>query len=88
MRYVSDSSYWLYLVHLPLIMIVQAAVRTWELPVFIKFALVCTVTTAILLASYQLFVRYTPIGTLLNGPRHRPDKVTDAVLVAATSPTD
>ena len=88
MRYVSDSSYWLYLVHLPLIMIVQAAVRTWELPVFIKFALVCTVTTAILLASYQLFVRYTPIGTLLNGPRHRPHKITDAVLVAATSPTD
>ena len=59
MRYVSDSSYWLYLAHLPLIMIVQAAIRTWQMPVLIKFVLVCGVTTAILLASYQLFVRYT-----------------------------
>ncbi len=77
-RYVSDSSYWLYLVHLPLIIVAQAIVRNWQLPAFAKFTLVCVVTSALLLASYQLFVRYTPIGTLLNGPRVRPKKPHDA----------
>ncbi len=80
-RYISDSSYWLYLAHLPLIIVAQALVRTWPIPAFAKLLLVCTVTSALLLLSYQLFVRYTPIGTLLNGPRKRPEAVTDAVLV-------
>jgi peptidoglycan/LPS O-acetylase OafA/YrhL len=85
MRYLSDSSYWLYLAHLPLILLVQAMVRTWELPLLVKFTLVCAVTTAILLASYQLFVRYTPIGTLLNGPRRRPKKESAQSAYAATA---
>ena len=38
---------------------------------FLKFPLVCAGVTLVLLASYQLFVRYTPIGTFLNGPRRR-----------------
>lgn len=87
MRYISDSSYWLYLAHLPLIMIVQALVRNWEAPAIVKFAFVCTVTTAILLASYQLFVRYTPIGTLLNGPRQRPSKAASLSGATATVET-
>ena len=74
MRYISDSSYWLYLAHLPLIIIAQVIVRDWQMPAWGKFTLVCTVTTALLLASYQLGVRYTPIGTLLNGPRTRPER--------------
>jgi hypothetical protein len=77
MRYVSDSSYWLYLVHLPLIIVAQAIVRNWQMPAVAKFTLVCVVTSGLLLASYQLFVRYTPIGTLLNGPRVRPKKSLD-----------
>jgi peptidoglycan/LPS O-acetylase OafA/YrhL len=71
MRYVSDSSYWLYLAHLPLIMIAQWFVRDWSLSPFLKFPLVCAGVTLVLLLSYQLFVRYTPIGTFLNGPRRR-----------------
>lgn len=71
MRYVSDSSYWLYLLHLPLIILGQWFVRDWPLSPFIKFPLICGVVTAVLLLSYQLFVRYTPIGTFLNGRRVR-----------------
>ncbi|MEM1067347.1 MAG: acyltransferase family protein [Planctomycetota bacterium] len=72
MRYLSDSSYFLYLAHLPLIILVQAFVRDWPVPGVIKLTLICTVTSLILLACYQLCVRYTLIGTMLNGPRQRP----------------
>jgi peptidoglycan/LPS O-acetylase OafA/YrhL len=87
MRYMSDSSYWLYLVHLPLIILAQAMVREWQLPALAKFVLVCVATSAVLLASYQWLVRYTPIGTLLNGPRQRPARatVTDGPIVPAAS---
>lgn len=71
MRYISDSAYWLYLAHLPLIMVFQSIVQGWQMPAIVKLAVVCAVTTLLLLASYQTLIRYTPIGTLLNGPRTR-----------------
>lgn len=70
-RYLSDSSYWLYLVHLPLIVAAQAIVRSWPLPSIVKFGLICTAVTAILLITYETMVRYTWIGYVLNGPRTR-----------------
>ena len=74
-RYVSDASYWLYLAHLPLIVLAQGLIRPWQLPALLKFSLLCIATTAILLVTYEYLVRYTPVGTLLNGPRRRPQKV-------------
>jgi peptidoglycan/LPS O-acetylase OafA/YrhL len=73
-RYVSDSSYWLYLVHLPLVIALQMIVRDWPLPALVKFVLICAVTTGVLLLSYELMVRHSWIGLLLNGrkvPRSR-----------------
>ncbi|MFK8111040.1 MAG: acyltransferase family protein [Rubripirellula sp.] len=87
LRYISDSSYWLYLAHLPLVIVLQTAVRNWPLPAFVKFAIVCLATCLILILSYQWIVRYTPIGTLLNGPRTRPSKTDpqpDPVTVTAS----
>ena len=69
LRYVSDSSYWLYLVHIPLVIYLQYLVRSYEVSPSLKFLGICVASSVILLLSYQIFVRYTPIGTLLNGKR-------------------
>lgn len=73
-RYLLDSTYWLYLAHLPLCIAAQAFIHTWPLSVWFKWPLLSVVLTGFLLLTYQYFVRYTPIGTLLNGPRKRPGK--------------
>ena len=70
-RYLSDASYWLYLAHLPLIVALQGASQSWELPALLKLAALVAATTLLLLAVYQVGVRYTPVGTLLNGRRVR-----------------
>jgi peptidoglycan/LPS O-acetylase OafA/YrhL len=75
-RYVSDSSYWLYVTHVPLVIAAQVMVAGWPLPSYVKFVLIVGVVTAILLLSYQLFVRYTWIGVILNGRRTRPRRET------------
>lgn len=71
LRYLSDSSYWLYLVHLPLVIVAQWLVRDLQLPAFLKFSGVTIVVSVFLLITYAYGVRYTPIGRLLNGPRTR-----------------
>jgi peptidoglycan/LPS O-acetylase OafA/YrhL len=75
-RYVSDSSYWLYLAHLPLIIAGQALLRNVELPAALKFGMLTIVSTLVLLISYHFLVRYTLVGRMLNGPRPRPGSVT------------
>lgn len=71
LRYISDSSYWLYLAHLPLVILAQWLVRDLPIPAFLKFAGITIVISAFLLLTYEYFVRYTMIGRLLNGPRTR-----------------
>jgi hypothetical protein len=74
-RYVSDSAYWLYLAHLPLIQLMQVLVWDWPISGILKITLVSFITTALLLIVYQYCVRYTWIGTMLNGKRTRAGRV-------------
>ena len=71
MRYISDSSYWLYLVHLPLVLLAQWFVREMPVPAFVKFTGMTIVISAFLLLTYEYGVQYTLIGRILNGPRQR-----------------
>lgn len=73
MRYISDSSYWLYIIHLPLVLVLQLAVAYIPVPAFIKFVVLNVVLIAFLLFTYEYMVRYTFIGRLLNGLRTRPE---------------
>jgi peptidoglycan/LPS O-acetylase OafA/YrhL len=67
--WLADASYWMYLVHVPLVMVAQLLIRQWPLPAGVKFLLILGLVTPLLLASYRWCVRYTLIGSLLNGPR-------------------
>jgi peptidoglycan/LPS O-acetylase OafA/YrhL len=68
-RYIADSSYWMYLVHLPLIVWLQVAVAEVSLPWMVKLAGITLLTVGAALVSYDLFVRSTFIGRVLNGRR-------------------
>ena len=70
-RYLADSSYWLYIIHLPLLIALQAVVQKWELPAELKLLLVMSVAMVIMLATYHLLVRFTWLGGWINGKRYR-----------------
>jgi glucan biosynthesis protein C len=70
LAYLADSSYWAYLVHFPLTIVFGALLYGLVLPAMLKMALNIAATTVICIASYQLAVRSTWVGALLNGRRH------------------
>jgi len=72
LRFCADSSYWVYLIHLPIILFMQTLLIPIELPVLGKLVIVTLVTWLFCLATYVVFVRYTPIGWMLNGKRPFP----------------
>ena len=69
-RYIADASYWLYLVHLPIVLALQIVVSQYTWPWPLKFALILGVAFPIMLVSYKYCVRSTFIGAVLNGKRY------------------
>ena len=69
-RYISDSSYWVYLIHLPLTAIIPSLI--WKLPLtgIVKFIIVLSMTTFICFTTYHYLVRNTFIGKFLNGRKY------------------
>jgi peptidoglycan/LPS O-acetylase OafA/YrhL len=69
-RYLADSSYFLYLMHLP----VLAFFAAWWNPLpwhwTVKYPLQIAATIAVLLVSYRYLVRATWLGATLNGRRY------------------
>lgn len=70
-RYISDASYWVYLVHLPFVFYFQIILTEVDLPVWIKYFITSGATLVIAFVTYHLVVRYTPLGTMLNGKKYR-----------------
>ncbi len=67
LRYVSESSYWVFLVHMLCTIGFGAMLYTLPVGAITKMALNILATTVVCLLSYQLLVRHTFIGVLLNG---------------------
>jgi surface polysaccharide O-acyltransferase-like enzyme len=72
LKFAADASYWVYLIHLPIVLFLQTLLIPVALPVAAKLCLVIFGTMFFSLATYVLFVRYTPIGWMLNGKRSFP----------------
>lgn len=66
-RYLADASYWLYLIHLPIVIWWQIAVAelSWWWP--LKLISVVFLTLAVSLVMYELVVKRRLIGRVLNG---------------------
>ena len=74
-RWFVDASYFLYLAHLPFAILVPAMLRNWDAPAVVKMTASLVIMTVGLSIAYQLLVRHTVIGVVLNGRRgrdHRP----------------
>ncbi len=67
--YLCESSYWVYLVHMLGTIGFGALVLTWPVAAGWKMLANIVLTTVVALLSYQLLVRHTWVGRLLNGPR-------------------
>jgi len=70
MPYVSDSSYSVYLVHLPLSAIIPSYIIEWPLPATIKFLFVLISTGILCFVSYHYLVSDSFIGKFLNGRKY------------------
>jgi glucans biosynthesis protein C len=68
-RYLADSSYFLYIAHLSLVTALQVWFSSWSLAWWIKVLVINAITFPVLLSIYHLCVRFTWIGAWLNGRR-------------------
>lgn len=73
-RYLADASYWIYLIHLPLVMALQVAVARLDVSAYLKFPLTVVAALAVGLLSYRWLVRYSFIGAALNGRKAKPTR--------------
>lgn len=68
-QYLADASYWLYLVHLPIVIYLQVAFAELPFHWTLKLSSIFVITIGISLLIYDLVVRSTFIGATLNGKR-------------------
>lgn len=67
--YLAESSYWCYLAGFPIQVALQIELADRALSILSKFLLVNVVTFTLLIVSYELLVRHSWLGLLLNGKR-------------------
>jgi peptidoglycan/LPS O-acetylase OafA/YrhL len=67
--YVSQSSYWVFLVHMPLVCLAGWWFVQFDLPAVLKFLLVCSFTAGTALVTFHYWVQKTWVSMFLHGRR-------------------
>lgn len=70
-RYLADASYWVFIVHVPILLVLQYLVKDLPWPAEAKVSAVLLGTFCVALLTYQILVRHTIVGWLLNGRRRK-----------------
>ena len=70
LRYISDSSYWIYIVHTVFLSFIPSLFYHIEMNVFLKFFINAFIVTLLCFLSYHYLVRKTYVGKLLNGRKY------------------
>jgi glucan biosynthesis protein C len=66
-RYIADASYWIYLIHLPIVLWLQIAFAELSLHWSIKLISISSITILVSIILYDALIRSTFIGSVLNG---------------------
>ena len=69
-QYLSEASYWIFLIHLPLLIFVGGALSATALPALAKYLLTVVIVVPLVLATYHVLVRNSALGRLLKGRRN------------------
>ena len=64
-KYVTDASYWIYLIHFPLTIWISGGLMNVQIGVYSKFLIVVMLTMTASLITYQLFVRSSWFGCIV-----------------------
>lgn len=89
LRYISDSCYWVYLLHSPVLLFLQLFLFQTGWPGSVKLVVSLSLAVPILFTSYHWVVRRTWVGAWLNGrryPRRRPAASQEGQKGAADTP--
>ena len=86
--YLAESSYWCYLAGFPLQVALQIQLADSALSIMSKFLIVNVLTFTLLILSYELVVRHSWLGLLLNGKRPQGQAtVSEPTVISARVPT-
>ena len=67
LKYAADASYWVYLIHFPLCLLIPATLAHLDISAIGKFSISVVLITVICFSSYEWLVRYTFVGAFLSG---------------------
>ena len=87
--YLSQASYWVFLVHMPLVLFAGWLLVPYDVPAVIKFTLVCAFTSAAALLTFHYWVQKTWLSVFLHGRRFDlawPWRVVNSAPKSSTTP--
>lgn len=83
--YISQSSYWVFLVHLPAVCFAGWWLAQYDVPAMVKFVLAVAFTTIVCFVTYHYWVQNTWLSVFLNGRRFHLDWPWRGKLVSGTN---